>query len=70
MKLSFSLSVLVLFSIVLIFWSSGVDPQAHSIEPFALQKMRPWFGYEPGYGPGWGRSGCCDQAVPKNMGNA
>ena len=69
MKLSFSLSVLFLFSIVLIFWTSGVEPQAPSVEPFALKKMRPWFGYEPGYGPGWGRTPCCDQAVPKNMRN-
>lgn len=30
-------------------------------------KMRPWFGYEPGYGPGWGRKGCCNVPVPPNM---
>ena len=64
MKLSFSATVAVLLIITLIFWLSP----PHQIEPF-VQKMRPWFGYEPGYGPGWGRSGCCDQAVSKNMGN-
>lgn len=64
MKLSFPLSVLLLFSITLMFWLSGIG----NIEPFT-EKMRPWFGYEPGYGPGWGRSGCCDKGVPKNMGN-
>ena len=32
--------------------------------------MRPWFGYEPGYGPGWNRKGCCDVPVPFNMGNS
>lgn len=31
------------------------------IEGFEDVKMRPWFGYEPGYGPGWGRKGCCNQ---------
>lgn len=32
-----------------------------SIEAFQDMKMRPWFGYEPGYyGPGWGRKGCSD----------
>lgn len=30
------------------------------LEPFEEMKMRPWFGYEPGYGPGWGRRGCCN----------
>ncbi len=32
------------------------------MEGFQDVKMRPWFGYEPGYGPGWGRKGCCNQA--------
>lgn len=36
-----------------------------SMEPF--ENMRPWFGYEPGYGPGWGRKGCCNVPVPHNM---
>jgi hypothetical protein len=32
-----------------------------SIEAFQDMKMRPWFGYEPGYyGPGGGRKGCSD----------
>jgi hypothetical protein len=34
----------------------------NSKEGFQNPKMRPWFGYEPGYGPGWGRKGCCNQA--------
>ena len=38
-----------------------------SMEPF--ENMRPWFGYEPGYGPGWGRKACCNVAVPHNMGS-
>jgi hypothetical protein len=29
--------------------------------------MRPWFGYEPGYGPGWGRKGCCNTATPESI---
>jgi hypothetical protein len=62
MRLNFRLSVLCLFIFILVMWSIQTE------EPFS-QKMRPWFGYEPGYGPGWGRSGCCDQAVPKNMSN-
>jgi hypothetical protein len=33
----------------------------------SFQGMTPWFGYEPGYGPGWGRKGCCDVPVPPNM---
>lgn len=64
MKLSFPLSVVVLLFGAIFFW---VFPQ-HQLEPFT-QKMRPWFGYEPGYGPGWGRTPCCGQAVPQNMGN-
>lgn len=39
-----------------------------SMEPF--QNMRPWFGYEPGYGPGWGRKGCCNVPVQHNMGSS
>lgn len=39
-----------------------------SMEPF--ENMRPWFGYEPGYGPGWGRKGCCNVPVPHNMGSS
>ncbi len=34
-----------------------------SMEPFEDMQMRPWFGYEPGYGPGWGRKGCCQNAL-------
>jgi hypothetical protein len=37
------------------------------IETFQDCKMTPWFGYEPGYGPGWGRKCCCDVPVPPNM---
>lgn len=37
------------------------------METFQDYKMTPWFGYEPGYGPGWGRKGCCDVPVPPNM---
>jgi hypothetical protein len=37
------------------------------MEPFEDVKMRPWFGYEPGYGPGWGRKGCCNSASPESI---
>ena len=30
-------------------------------------KMTPWFGYEPGYGPGWGRKGCCNGATAESI---
>jgi hypothetical protein len=46
---------------VIVFLSSSKS----CIENF--QGMRPWFGYEPGYGPGWGRKGCCNVPVPPNM---
>jgi hypothetical protein len=46
--------VLVLSIIVVLIWVCQ-----SSMEPFEDMKMRPWFGYEPGYGPGWGRKGCC-----------
>lgn len=36
-----------------------------SIEPFT--NMRPWFGYEPGFGPGFGRKGCCNNATPESI---
>ncbi len=49
--------LLILFIIILLF--------PPNIETF--QNMRPWFGYEPGYGPGWGRKPCCNISVPFNM---
>lgn len=42
-------SVFFLLLVILFLWS-------YVEEPF---EMRPWFGYEPGYGPGWGRTACC-----------
>lgn len=72
----FSLTLLLILVVVVAAWTCQT-----SMEPFldtqprmegedTSRKMRPWFGYEPGYGPGWGRSGCCDVPVPFNMGNA
>jgi hypothetical protein len=57
--------VLILLSITTFIWMCK-----SSIEPFEDMKMRPWFGYEPGYGPGWGRKGCCNVPVPHNMGSS
>jgi hypothetical protein len=37
------------------------------MEPFEDMKMRPWFGYEPGYGPGFGRKGCCNAATEESI---
>jgi hypothetical protein len=45
---------LLLFVVVMTSW---VTCQT-SLEAFEDMQMRPWFGYEPGYGPGWGRKGC------------
>lgn len=36
-------------------------------ETFQDLKMRPWFGYEPGYGSGWGRKGCCNKATQESI---
>ena len=57
--------LVVLLFIALIFaaWSTCQT----SFEAFEDMQMRPWFGYEPGYGPGWGRKGCCNVRVPHNM---
>jgi hypothetical protein len=52
---NFILAVLFLVGVVVFFWTCQ-----KSIEPFTDMEMRPWFGYEPGYGPGWGRRGCCN----------
>ena len=49
----FIIGVSILSIIVVFLWMCK-----SSMEPFA--DMRPWFGYEPGYGPGWGRKGCCN----------
>ncbi len=54
------LGVLLLIGILVIFWTCK-----SSIEPFI--NMRPWFGYEPGYGPGWGRKGCCNNATQESI---
>jgi hypothetical protein len=56
----FILGVLILSSITVFFWTCK-----SSMEPFA--NMRPWFGYEPGFGPGWGRKGCCNKATPESI---
>jgi hypothetical protein len=45
--------LILLLSLIIYIYSSN-------IEGFQDIKMRPWFGYEPGYGPGWGRKGCCN----------
>lgn len=57
-----SLYILLFIVIVAFIWTYKT-----SMEPF--ENMRPWFGYEPGYGPGWGRKACCNVAVPHNMGS-
>lgn len=57
-----SLYLLLVVVIVAFIWT-----YKSSMEPF--QNMRPWFGYEPGYGPGWGRKECCNASVPHNMGS-
>ncbi len=56
----FILGALILSSVVVFFWMCK-----SSIEPFT--NMRPWFGYEPGYGPGFGRKGCCNSATPESI---
>ena len=56
----FIVGVLILLGIVVFLWTCK-----SSMEPFA--DMRPWFGYEPGYGPGWGRKGCCNTATPESI---
>ena len=58
----FILGVLLLLSIAVFFWTCK-----SSIEAFEDVKMRPWFGYEPGYGPGWGRKGCCNRATAESI---
>jgi hypothetical protein len=50
----FILAVLLLLAAVVFVWTCK-----ESMEAFEDVKMRPWFGYEPGYGPGWGRTACC-----------
>jgi len=60
MSSKFILSALVLFSIVTVFWIFK-----RTLEGF--EGMRPWFGYEPGYGPGWGRKGCCNTATEESI---
>lgn len=52
----FLLNALILLGIAVFLWTCK-----SCIEPFENLKMRPWFGYEPGYGPGWGRNGCCNK---------
>lgn len=56
----FILSTIILLGIIVFFWTCK-----SSMEPFA--DMRPWFGYEPGFGPGWGRKGCCNKATPESI---
>lgn len=51
----FALGVFILLVVLIIYWN-----YKSSLEAFEDVKMRPWFGYEPGYGPGWGRKGCCN----------
>jgi hypothetical protein len=62
MSTSFILNALILLSIAVFFWTCK-----SSIEAFEDVKMRPWFGYEPGYGPGWGRKGCCNTATDESI---
>lgn len=50
----------ILTSLVLLVIATIVLMCRTSLEPFEDVKMRPWFGYEPGFGPGWGRKGCCN----------
>lgn len=54
------LGVLLLLGLFVFFWMCK-----SSIEPFT--NMRPWFGYEPGFGPGFGRKGCCNYATPESI---
>jgi hypothetical protein len=54
------LGFLLLLGVAVFFWTCK-----SSIEAFEDVKMTPWFGYEPGFGPGWGRKGCCNK--PANM---
>jgi hypothetical protein len=56
----FVFGVLLISSIVVFLWMCK-----SSIEPFT--NMRPWFGYEPGFGPGWGRKGCCNTATEESI---
>ena len=58
----FILGVLLLLSIAVFFWTCK-----SSMEAFEDVKMRPWFGYEPGYGPGWGRKGCSNRATAESI---
>lgn len=54
------LGALILIGMVAFCWTC-----MSSIEPFA--NMRPWFGYEPGFGPGFGRKGCCNKATAESI---
>jgi len=54
------LGLLLLLGIAVFFWMSKL-----SIEAFEDVKMTPWFGYEPGFAPGWGRKGCCNKSAPQ-----
>jgi hypothetical protein len=56
----FILGALILLGIATFFWTCK-----STMEAFA--DMRPWFGYEPGYGPGWGRKGCCNTATTESI---
>ena len=58
----FILGGLLLLGVVVFFYMCK-----SSIEPFVDMKMTPWFGYEPGYGPGFGRKGCCNSATPESI---
>jgi len=62
MTTPFILGALLLLGITVFFWMCK-----SSIEPFEDMKMRPWFGYEPGYGPGFGRKGCCNTATEESI---
>ena len=62
MTTPFILGALLLLGIIVFFWMCK-----SSIEPFEDMKMRPWFGYEPGYGPGFGRKGCCNTATEESI---
>lgn len=58
----FILGVLLLLGVCVFFWTCK-----SSLEPFEDMKMTPWFGYEPGYGPGWGRRGCCSGVTKESI---
>jgi hypothetical protein len=58
----FILSVIILLALMMVLMS-----YKSNMESFEDVKMRPWFGYEPGYGPGWGRKGCCNKASPESI---